>query len=664
MGEHNAMVLLDDARKPEGGGHGSDALLYEAPRAIFAAHRHEDVSRVLAEAEAALTAGKASGEASHLAGYLGYEAGLALEERLAPLADERSGAAGPLVWLGLFGEPEVIPASSMPEWLAQRVSDQRSAETGTSAAALGAQSIGPLEPAISKTAYDAAFNRLQQAIAAGDIYQANLTFPLAGGFSGDPLALYAALRPVANAGYGGAVFDGSHWLLSFSPELFVAIKDGHIKAKPMKGTRPRGSDPQHDAALKKELANSAKDRAENLMIADLLRNDLSRIAEPGSVRVEAPFAIESYPTVHQMVTTVKAQLGQGITMADMLRAIFPCGSITGAPKIRAMELIHEVERDARGPYCGAIGRIAPPDDHGHFEAAFNVAIRTLRLTEIENGRGKAVLGVGGAIVADSEADVEWREAIIKSDFLRAKTPDEAAIDGTGHEPASHFDLIETMRFDPEVGIYQLEAHLARMKESAAALGFQFDRHETRNQLHALCFDLTAPSRLRLRAARSGAIALETAPLESHPPSSLAPAADGGAMGDSETPPVTCILVPLPVDEGDWRLRHKTSDRGFYEAAREMALAAGAAEALFLRPDGLLTEGSFTNIFVKDERGMLITPEASLGLLPGIERSALLASGKAREGKLRESDLANGFFIGNAVRGLMPARLLPSETAQS
>lgn len=603
MGKSLPMVLLDDARK-EGA---ADALLFENPSEMFVASRPEEVAGVL---EAADSARRENG--GHLAGYIAYEAGLALEDRLRPLAEARTGAVGPLVWLGLFDAPESIPASEVEAWLTARTE--------------GDASLGPLDPQVSQGAYGEAFDALQQAIRAGDIYQANLTLPLAGGFRGDPLALYAALRPAARAGYGGLVFDGSHWLLSLSPELFVSLKDGEARAKPMKGTRPRGMDKAEDAALLADLQNSEKDKAENLMIVDLLRNDLSRVAEAGSVAVDNPFAIESYPTVHQMVSTVRARLAEDFGAVDLVKAMFPCGSITGAPKIRAMELINDVERDPRGPYCGAIGRIDADGD-----AAFNVAIRTLRLTEIENQRGKAVLGVGGAIVADSDAQNEWREAILKAGFARASGPDTRA-------PA--FDLIETMRFAPDEGISDLEAHLERMKASASELGFAFDRHEARNQLNALCFDLDAPARVRLLASRGGSIALDAAPL---PP--------------AWSEPARCILLPLPVDPGDWRLRHKTTDRGFYEEARRVAQMHGADEALFLRDDGLVTEGSITNVFVEGDDGVLLTPPLSLGLLGGIHRQQLIDDGRAQEGDVTPEDLADGFFLANSVRGLVPAQLV-------
>ncbi|MBI1403216.1 MAG: aminodeoxychorismate synthase component I [Porphyrobacter sp.] len=604
MGHQSPFVLLDDARAGEAA---ADALLYEAPRALFVATRPEQVEAVLAEADAARREHGGS-----LAGVIAYEAGLALEPKLAGLAAARSGAAGPLVWLGLFDAPRRIPAAEVPGWLADR--------------AAGPGTLGPLEPQLSPGGYAQGFAALKEAIRAGDIYQANFTYPLAGSFRGDPVGLYAALRGAAAAGYGGLLFDGAHWLLSFSPELFVALNGEEAKVKPMKGTRPRRADPEADRAVAEELAGSEKDRAENLMIVDLMRNDLSRVAEAGSVRVDAPFAVETYPTVHQMVSTVRARLAPGKGAMDLVRALFPCGSITGAPKIRAMELLGDIERDARGAYCGAIGRI---DADGN--AAFNVAIRTLRLTPIENGQGSAVLGIGSAIVADSDALAERRECEVKAGFLRRAAPG---------SPAPQCDLIETMHFAPESGIALLELHLARMKASAAALGFAFDRHALRNQIQALCFELEEPAKVRLLVARSGASALETAPL----PAPLA-----------ET--VKVAALPHPLDPSDWRLMHKTTDRGFYEDALAAARSLGAEEAVLVRGDGLVTEGSWTSLFVDGPDGVLLTPPLGLGLLPGVLRQHLIAEGRAREAELTLDDLENGFWLGNALRGLMRAELI-------
>ncbi len=597
-------VLFDDARETGA----ADARLYRDPVALFVARRPEEVAPVLAAADAARQRGRGT-----LAGYLAYEAGLAPEPRLAPLAPARTGAAGPLVWLGVFGSARTIPAADMPGWLAELAAPHD-----------GPVSIGPLEPQVSIGEYLARFAVLQEAIRAGDIYQANLTMPLAGAARGDPLALYAAIRPAARAGYGGVIFDGSHWLLSFSPELFFTLRSGEAKCRPMKGTRPRGRDPAEDRAFAEELAASLKDRAENLMIVDLVRNDLARVAKAGSVQVAEPFAVETYPTLHTMTTTVRARLAEGLGAVDVLRALFPCGSVTGAPKIRAMELIDSVEGDARGFYCGAMGWIDPAGD-----AAFNVAIRTLRLTTGENALHKAVLGVGGAIVADSDGVAEWRECLVKGGFVRGAAG--------GH------DLIETMRFVPGEGggggVALLALHLDRLEASAGALGFSFDRAAVNDRIVALMDGLDQPARLRLVLSRAGALALDAAPL---PP----------ALPD----PAPVIALPHPTAPGDWRLAHKTSDRSFHEAALAAGRANGAVEAVLVRADGLVTEGSWTSVFVRGDDGVLLTPAVALGLLPGVLRRSLLDSGAAREAELTLADLTDGFLIGNALRGLMPAVL--------
>ena len=480
--------------------------------------------------------------------------------------------------------------------------------------------IADLSSAVDAAKHGTQVREICRWIADGDCYQVNLTFPLTFQVYGDPLALYARLRERQPVRYGGYIFTAEETILSFSPELFFERRGSRVLTRPMKGTAARGATPQDDAAQRAGLLASAKERAENVMIVDLLRNDLSRVAEPGSVRVEKPFAIESYPTLHTMTTTVRARLRPGNGAVDMVRALFPCGSITGAPKIRAMELIDEVERDARGPYCGAIGRIDAAGD-----AAFNVAIRTLRLTPGENGRGRAVLGVGSAIVADSQPIDEWRECLIKGGFVRLR--------------AGGADLIETMRFTPDEGAPLLELHLERIKASATELNYAFDRHAVRNAIQALCFEADAPARLRLAAARSGAYSLELGPL----PETL-------------DRPLRCAVLPLPVDPGDWRLRHKSSDRSFYEAGLAAAQAAGADEALFIRDDGLLTEGCFTNLFVERD-GRLLTPPARLGLLPGVLRRSLIDDGRAVEAELTLDNLKDGFLIGNALRGLIPAVLL-------
>jgi para-aminobenzoate synthetase/4-amino-4-deoxychorismate lyase len=345
-----------------------------------------------------------------------------------------------------------------------------------------------------------------------------------------------------------------------------------------------------------------------------MRNDLSRVARPGSVAVPDLFAVEPYPTVHQMVSTVTADLAERRDAIDVLAALFPCGSITGAPKIRAMQAIAAIEDSPRGLYTGAIGRL---DANG--DAMFNVAIRTLTWPD---GEGHATLGLGSGIVADSVAADEWDECLAKGAFLAG---------GRGE-----FDLIETMAFDPVEGIQHLEAHLARMKASAAALDFTFDRHAARNELQAATFRLREARRVRLLLARGGAIVVEVGPAP-RPFDAVVPVR----------------IMPLPVSPADLRLRHKTSARGFYDAARA---AAGTAEIVFETADGSLTEGSFTNLFVP--RGdRLVTPPLAQGLLPGVLRAHLIDSGQAVEGRVTRIDLRDGFLLGNALRGLFRAEMV-------
>lgn len=594
-------ILLDDARDPRSGDP-SPARLYRDPAAMFIARNGEEVLAALDAADRARQGGQ------HVAGFVAYEAGLALEPRLAPRLPARIGDT-PLVWLAAFAGYESIAPEDVGAWLAENADD-----------ADGPPHLSPLRPAVERESYDAGFARVLDAIRAGDIYQANLTFPLDGAWAGDPLAIYARVRSRAAAGYGALICDGTRHYLSFSPELFFALQDGEVTLRPMKGTRPRGADEAADRALVRELVESEKDRAENLMITDLMRNDVSRLAVPGSVKVRDPFAIETYPTVHQMVSTVRATLGADHGALDLIRAIFPCGSITGAPKIRAMELIDEIEDAARNIYCGAIGRVDPDGD-----AAFNVAIRTLTLTEEAGLRG-ARMGVGSGLVVDSEVGDEWAECLVKGEFVAAARTD--------------LRLIETMAFDPLIGVPLIEFHLARLKDSAAALGFSLDRHALRNEIQAFCFMNREPRRLRVLVSDDGHWEVESE-----------------AMPDTIDGPMPVAIMPLPVPQGDWRLRHKTTDRDFYDNARKAA--PDAKEVIFARDDGLLTEGSFTNVFV-ERNGKLLTPPLSLGLLPGVLRASLIEEGRVEEAELTAGDLAGGFFIGNALRGLMPARLIEQD----
>ncbi|HYJ31482.1 MAG TPA: aminodeoxychorismate synthase component I [Allosphingosinicella sp.] len=571
---HSPFVLLDDQSS------GGRALLFTAAAEVVETRDPEDVRACIARLDG-----------RHAAGFLAYEAGHALEPKLAPLIRRPSPDEPPLLWFGLFNAPpeEVDAAALLP--------------SGAGAWA------APLCPGIARADYEQAVARILAHIHAGDIYQANFTFASDVRFAGHPLALYAALRARAAAPHGAIIYTGAHWILSFSPELFFETDGSRIVARPMKGTAPRTADPR-------ALSADPKQRAENLMIVDLLRNDLSRVSRPGTVKVPSLFEVETYPTLHQMISTVTAELEPGAAMPSrLLGALFPCGSITGAPKIRAQQILGTLESSPRGVYTGAIGRVAPGG-----EALFNVAIRTL---VVADGGGVARLGLGSGIVADSDAADEWRECLAKGAFVT--------------DPARSFDLAETMRFDPEEGVAELDRHLARLKSSADALGFVFDRHHARNELQAATFRVPGPARVRLLLSPTGALAIEIGPLPPIP-----------------AEPVAVALAPRPVPGDDFRLAFKTSDRAFWDEARD----PDTFETIFHDEAGFLTEGSFTSLFV-ERGGMLLTPPLARGLLPGILRQRLIEEGRAREADLVAADLVSGFLIGNDVRGLIRATLAPA-----
>jgi aminodeoxychorismate synthase component I len=366
-------VLFEDGRD-----HGR-ALLFDAPREIIVAREANEVAAAFARMEAASRAGL------HLAGYASYELGYALEPKFAALPSPRSRT--PLLLFGAFAAPRPY--------------------AGDFGAALQNSRIA-LKPAWTRDEYAARFQKCRDFIFAGDVYQINLTFPLHGRFEGDPFALYHALRERQPVAYGGIVALGDETIVSLSPEVFFEARDRQIRARPMKGTARRGFMPPEDMARAQYLVEDEKSRAENLMIVDLLRNDLSRLAEVGSVKVTDLFTVQTYPTLHQMTSGIEARLREGVTLAELFSGLFPCGSVTGAPKIRAMEIIRDLECAARGVYCGSLGVISPEGD-----MRFNVAIRTLTIFPDH----ELICNVGSAIVADSSAREEYEECLIKARFL-------------------------------------------------------------------------------------------------------------------------------------------------------------------------------------------------------------------------------------------------------
>jgi para-aminobenzoate synthetase/4-amino-4-deoxychorismate lyase len=565
---------------------GGRSLHFTAPREVLTTRRPAEVASLLRRAEAALE------EGVHVAGFLSYELGLIFEEKLAPLLPAET--AFPLLWLGLFDRPREISRDEARHWLDEQAGSEE-------------PELSLPEFSMTREAYGAAFRRAKALIAAGDIYQVNLTLRARFGLQGDPVALYRGLcrnQPVA---HGALVTTGDHSILSLSPELFIESRDGRIVTRPMKGTAARGRSPDEDEARARAISASEKARAENLMIVDLLRNDLGRIAERGSVSVPRLFDVETYPSFHAMTSTITAMLQPETRLGAILAAMFPCGSVTGAPKIRAMEIIHALETGPRGVYCGSIGYAAPGGD-----CVFNVAIRTAVIDR--NGIGE--IGTGGGIVADSEEQAEYEEAVLKLRFFRMETP---------------LKLIETLLWDGEA-FALLDRHMRRLARSARYFGMPFGETEAMAALTQAVAGAAAAQRVRLLLGEEG-VTVTTTPL-------------------TALTRLRFRLASDRVNSADPLLFHKTTRREFYDRARE---ASGADEVIFRNERDELTEGSFTNLFIQTD-GVLKTPALSSGLLPGTLREELLADGGATESVLTVQDLAaaEAIYLGNSVRGLVAA----------
>ncbi|APA85752.1 aminodeoxychorismate synthase component I [Paraburkholderia sprentiae WSM5005] len=510
-----------------------------------------------------------------------------------------------------------------------------------------------LEPSVAGTAnvresvdraqFDAAIDAIHAALCAGDSYQVNYTYRLGFDVFGSPLAFYRRLRARQPVPFGALIaLPDDAWVLSCSPELFVEKHGATLRARPMKGTAPRSCDAATDRGNAEFLANDPKNRAENVMIVDLLRNDLSRVARIGSVNVPALFSVEPYASVWQMTSTVEATLLGGTSFATILRALFPCGSITGAPKHRTMQLIDELESTPRGLYTGAIGWLdAPGADHDCGDFCMSVAIRTLTLTASPAPDGgtdglRGSMGIGAGIVLDSVAADEHEECRLKGRFL------------TGAEPG--FDLFETMYATREDGVRHLERHLRRLASSAATLGFEFDERRVHDEISAQCVRLQAqtPHRVRVALSKHGATQITAAVL-----APLADAIVGVLLGSEARFAPTRAADPL--------LRHKTTRRADYDRGWREAEAKGAFDTLFFNERGELTEGGRSNVFVK-LAGQWWTPPLASGVLPGVMRSVLLDDGsglRAGEKVLTQADVLNAeaLLVCNALRGALPARVV-------
>ncbi|MEO5805396.1 aminodeoxychorismate synthase component I [Devosia sp.] len=589
-------VLLHDTIDPDG-----QNLLFVEPVRVLVAYTAQEAKAALAELEAA------QAEGLWAAGFLSYELGLVFEERLFHLLPGRSEI--PLLWLGLYDGPQHLTAPDVQRYI------EALANGGTAEAV-------DVEPVIDRATYGQAFDAIKSYIAAGDVYQVNLTFKARFALKGEPAALYRDLVAKQPVSYGALLATGEHTVLSRSPELFVRNVKGQLSARPMKGTLKRGRTLAEDATGRAALAADAKNRAENLMITDLLRNDLGRIAEIGSVKVTDLFSVETYRSLHTMTSGITARLKPGLSTTDIIQNLFPCGSITGAPKLRAMEIIHQVEAAPRGLYTGAIGYFAPGGDF-----CLNVAIRTAVIDPYGNGE----IGIGGGIVADSLVDAEYDEALLKMKFFT--------------DPATPVALIETLQWKRQGGYVLLDRHLDRMAASASYFQIPFDRAQIEDLLDQQPAGFTVPEmRVRLLLDEREGASITAAALTANPPV------------------FKFMIAPERVDSSSIWLAHKTTNRAFYDEPREAAVKNfGVDEVVFLNEKGELTEGSITNLFV-ERNGILLTPWLESGLLPGTLRADLIARGITVEARLTLEDLqqTSKIYLGNSVRGLMRARWVRTE----
>lgn len=576
------------------------ALEFSAPIAVLIARHPSEVLPLLRELDAATAAGR------WVAGVLAYEAASGLDPALATCL------AGPLplAWFGIFAAPRRV---SLRAILGNGCEESR---RGHDSESVRGGVTPQWTPSLDPSTYAAQVASVREAIARGDTYQVNLTWRLSAAFTGSALALWVrmlAAQPVPHAAY---LDLGEHALCSASPELFFRRRGTRLICRPMKGTAPRGRYPAEDEAQARALAAAAKERAENLMIVDMVRNDLGRVARPGSVVASRLCHAERYATLWQLTSRLTAETDA--PLSAVLSALFPSASVTGAPKVSTMRLIAELEGTPRGAYTGTIGWAGPGG-----RARFNVAIRTVW---VDRTRGRAEYGTGGGVTWDSAAAAELAESRLKASVLVAPPPS--------------FRLLETIRWSPARGYFLLEPHLARLARSARHFGFRRDERVERALTELAAGLPRVVHRVRLLLARDGAVTVEATPLEPEEEPSR------------PRRPWRVALAPAPVDPADPLLFHKTTRRDVYEAAR--AARPDCDDVLLWNPADELTESTVANLVVRLD-GELVTPPVSSGLLAGTYRERLLARGRVVERVVRREDLARatGVWLVNSVRGWVP-----------
>jgi para-aminobenzoate synthetase/4-amino-4-deoxychorismate lyase len=574
-------------------GTGWHATLYD-PVSSHVATRLDEVEGVITRAD------HAARDGYWVALAVAYEAAAALEPAVTPASPTAHGL--PLAWARVFARGSCT--EPMPE------------------PALAAEAPRPaFEPACNGSTFGRRVLEAQALIAAGDTYQVNLTFPMHAPDAPDPEQWYATLRAAQCAPYAAYLDLGRHAVLSLSPELFFERRGARVTARPMKGTAPRGRWLSEDDGRARELVSSAKTRAENVMIVDLLRNDLGRVAIPGSVHVPALFTAERYPTLWQLTSTVAAEVPTSATLLDLFRALFPCGSVTGAPKIRTMAIINSLEGEARGLYTGTIGFLRPGGD-----CTFNVAIRTI---VIDRETASATLGVGAGITADSVPEQEYQESLLKAAFAQG---------GAAPSVTNPFSLLETMRL--ENGRFRRRArHLARLAASARFFGRRCEVSRIDQALdETVAAHKSGTWRARLLVDPDGTPSITCEPY----------------VADQD--PWRVALAAGPVDEGDPFLCNKTTERAVYDRARRAC--PHVEDVLLWNHRGEITEATLGNI-VADIGGIRWTPPVTSGLLAGTFRAEMLEQGVIRERTLTRTDVAHAkrIWIVNSVREWIDAVLV-------
>jgi len=590
-------VLLDSARLDA---ENQASWCFTDPDRVLSARSIEEVPDLIKELEAVAEAG------AYVAGFLAYEAGYRFVDLDAPRSSGQ-----PLAWFGVYESPHVLFPAEVDRGLQMLRSSC---------------AVHDADLDRSRAQYVSHVETVRDEIQRGTVYQINYTAPLRFRLEGDPRALYRRLRVRQHVPYGAYLNLGDTHILSWSPELFFRRTGDRILTRPMKGTIRRGRTVEEDRALREELRSDPKNRAENLMIVDLLRNDLSVCCQPGSVRVPALYETEAYDTVTQMTSTVEGRLRDDAGLSDVLRALFPCGSVTGAPKRRAMRLIRRLETAPRGAYCGAIG-MAGPDG----VATFSVAIRTAVLSG-----DTGTMGIGSGIVWDSEPEGEYAECLLKGKFLTGESTSQHGTD------SGDFKIIETMRLNG-TRIPLLDRHVNRLARSAEYFSFPFDEDRFRRRIHAATAvaDPEMDQKVRATLDRWGRIDVTATPLETQ-----------------KSDPWRLIVAEERVDRTDPFFYHKTTARDTYDRALQDARQAGCDEALLVNREGEVTEGTYTNLFLRsgDE---LWTPPVESGLLAGVYREYVLETRpEASERVIVPDDLttADALYCCNAVRGWCDAVL--------